>query len=758
MSRQAGGCGSLLFLVLFCAAIWALVETWPWWLLLFPLVSIVVLATNPQLRNKVWAAFRDEDVDPDTARIRGKVARRVGVLGAIAAFVCLVGAGLSDSQWWLIPIVLLIPAIRLYAMDCRSRKWPLLQRALCDNLLEFIVIAGIVLVVYTIALAKFGALPLNDMTLGKLQGLEEAVEAKHKYLEDHKPGFYMLLTCLFAMFALRMSAKTWPVLRNSATRTMKLIVGAVTWTERASCAAAIAASLTFLATQEDGPLRLPITLSLKNASEDYKSFRGDLRDRADIALRHALVSKAWVVRPPELKEKMISAEEFYRERNEFQSEQSKAEGDFGISPMKEAPFPLAVRVPNSDVTVEAGGVPEDSPSPSWTPADLHKAAGEAKDLRGAKWKELRGENNEEIEEIAKETLDEISPAEKLFAPVPVIELLKTHYPVFGEFVDAVSASISEAAFDRLRNAIVDRVSERRSAEPGMSLAAVVSQEADAGSGTVLMDWSRFNGNWRTRTQERLNGYRTEIARAEVGMENLATEKQQELTERAARSASANVELMTRVAEVTNSASLKEKAVKLKKVVADLLVLGKVWPALKKPSTKETDRLNEISAQIDLNDVAKSDLGDPDNSDEMLEPSKLPRFTTPTIPSLSPLNRPVESLRNSNSSKLNFVANSRASFSTPLGRISECRQYSEMKLIRVVADAAGSAQETRKLQEAMGHDYDVYHRAWQAQVEAERKRREAIVERQREVRMEEMRREQEYRESHPVESEHPMEIP
>jgi hypothetical protein len=56
MSRQAGGCGSLLFLVLFCAAIWALVETWPWWLLLFPLVSIIVLAADPQLRNKVCAA------------------------------------------------------------------------------------------------------------------------------------------------------------------------------------------------------------------------------------------------------------------------------------------------------------------------------------------------------------------------------------------------------------------------------------------------------------------------------------------------------------------------------------------------------------------------------------------------------------------------------------------------------------------------------------------------------------------------------
>ena len=82
----------------------------------------------------------------------------------------------------------------------------------------------------------------------------------------------------------------------------------------------------------------------------------------------------------------------------------------------------------------------------------------------------------------------------------------------------------------------------------------------------------------------------------------------------------------------------------------------------------------------------------------------------------------------------------------------------MRLIRIVADASGSAQETQKLQEAMGRDYDVYHRAWQAQVEAERKRREAIVERQREARMEEMRREQEYRESHPVEAEHPVEIP
>jgi hypothetical protein len=344
MSRQGGGCGSLLVLVLLCAVGWVLVATWPWWLLLFPLVAIVVLATNPQLRNKVLAAFRDEEVDLETARIRGRVARRVGALGAIAAFFCLVGAGLDDLQWLLIPILLLIPAIRLYAMDCKSRKWPLLQRALCDHLLEFFVIAGTVLVAYTIALGKFRALPLDDTTLGKLRSLEEVAEAKHKYLEDHKPGFYALLTCLFAMFALRMAAKTWPVVRNSAARTMKLIMGAVTWTERASCAAAIAASLTFLATQESGPLRLPITLSLKNAGEDYKSFRSDLRDRADIALRYALVNRALMERPPELKEEMTRAEEFYRERKELQSEQSKAEEAFGISPKKEEPFPLAAKL------------------------------------------------------------------------------------------------------------------------------------------------------------------------------------------------------------------------------------------------------------------------------------------------------------------------------------------------------------------------------------------------------------------------------
>jgi hypothetical protein len=59
---------------------------------------------------------------------------------------------------------------------------------------------------------------------------------------------------------------------------------------------------------------------------------------------------------------------------------------------------------------------------------------------------------------------------------------------------------------------------------------------------------------------------------------------------------------------------------------------------------------------------------------------------------------------------------------------------------------------------MGRHYDVYHKVWQAQVEAERKRREAIIVRQREERMEEIRREQEYRETHPVEAEHPVEVP
>jgi len=709
MSRHSGGGGGCALIVLVALG-WLLIVTWPWWLLLVPTIGIVVLIVNKTLRIRIVTAFKDEDVDAETARIRKRMMRSLVVLGAISVFFCLLEAGLDEMQWWLIPLLYLTLAIRLYAMGCKSHKWPLLQRAFCDNLLELALIISAVLIAYTLVLWRFHALPLDAMTLKKLTDLEKEIETTHKKLEDYKPDFYALIACVFAMLALRVAEKTWPTLRSTAATAMKMLVNGVKWAERACSAAAIAASLTFLATQQGGPLSAPISLSLKDATKDYEAFRSDLGNHVDIALRHALVNRAWIERPPALNAEMTRAAELFKERREFEAEQSKATESFEIKPQDAEPFPLTANVPNNDVTVEAVGVIDDPPSPSWTPGDLRRAASEAKGLAATEKMKPGDEKNENTEEMAKEALDEISPAEKLFAQSSMIELLKTHYPVFGEFVDAVSSSISEASFDAIRNSIVRRIIERRSAGPGISLSAVVSQEAGADIGGVPLVWSQFDESWTRTTQARLRGYGTEIARAKVGLEKLAAEKQLKKTEDAARWASATRELMTKVARETDSQSLLDKAMMLKKLIGELLALGRTWPALKQATAEENHDLSQIFAQIGASGLSDIQTG---------------------------------------------AGNS---WTTPLDGISYCGLYVQRKLIKIVAESAESAPESEKLRDAMGRDYDVYYMAWQHEVDVVRKRKEEQERRQAEAIREEHIREQEWRDSHPVEVEHPVEIP
>src|ERR1700735_2272485 len=186
-SSRSTGCGGLIALGLLALAIiivkfvvGVLIETWPWWLLLFPTVASVVLAKNRPLRKAVIASFIHEDVEPNISRARRKAAFTSALVAVVLTLFCLSEAGVDNLQWWLAPIVLFLVAIRLYALDCQSRKRPRFQRALSDNLFELLAIASVVLVAYTIALVWLSRLPLDDMTLAKLRMLEAKVGSIHK--------------------------------------------------------------------------------------------------------------------------------------------------------------------------------------------------------------------------------------------------------------------------------------------------------------------------------------------------------------------------------------------------------------------------------------------------------------------------------------------------------------------------------------------------------------------------------------------------
>jgi hypothetical protein len=240
-----------------------------------------------------------EKVEPDIANFRQTLMRALFLLGAISAFICCFDVGLEKLEWWLIPLPLLVLALRLRSLSIQGGRLPRLQRALCSNLLELLLIAFIVLVLYAVALWWFQSVPLNAVTLQTLREWDKHIEDTHKFIEAHTPKIGVFIVLLSIVIALRLVAAIHPALTGLTSGTTKLLAGSAKWTGRISTLVALAGSLTFLATQE-GPGRR-IALVLRDAKQDYEHFRSTLEEQTDLLLRRSLLERAWAERPPILR-------------------------------------------------------------------------------------------------------------------------------------------------------------------------------------------------------------------------------------------------------------------------------------------------------------------------------------------------------------------------------------------------------------------------------------------------------------------------
>jgi hypothetical protein len=348
---------------------------WPWWLLLPPLAVLLVIIFNLQFRRRILDSFGREKVEPETAAFRKRLMWILFVLAAIATVCCVIGAGSEEIAWWLIPLSLCAPAFRLCAMSITPGRWGRLRRVLCDNLLELFLIASAILAFYSITLWRLYFLPLDGFTLAKLMEWDRAIKETHEFLERHAPGFIGYVVFLSAALALRLLADVWPALQAANGHLSGLLAAGIKWGQRASSAVAIAASLTFLAIQQ-GPVQR-IGVQLREATSGYRHFQSVLADQVDLAMRRALLSKAWNERPPTLIAALSQAGQFHKERKEFEEERFKAEFAFGIKPPSVEPFPLSIDLPRRH-RITAGAA-DTMPDLSWTPAQLEQADKEADD-------------------------------------------------------------------------------------------------------------------------------------------------------------------------------------------------------------------------------------------------------------------------------------------------------------------------------------------------------------------------------------------
>lgn len=647
---------SLLIYVVFLGVIWLLIVTWPWWLLALPVIGLIVVLKRRTLRQQIITGFKREEVSPEAAKVRLVTMYVLFILGGTSALVCLLAAGTDGVQWWLVPLILTIPALHLCALSSKSSKWPRLQRALSENILELLVIAGVVLLAYTIALWRFHTRALDDQTLERLTEWDKKVQEVHEGFERYKPGLIASLVLLGSVVLFRFIADVWPVLKNASVRMTSSLMAGLKWSGRTATAVAVAASLTFLATGPDGPLRA-IGLTLKDAKASYEHFQTAIRSQVDLSMRESLVSKAWETRPANVRATLDQAAQFCEERQKFEEMRKEAKAFYGVESAEAEDFPLSTEIPEVETAVAE--TPSE-PSAAWTPKALRQAAEES----GARVTSNKGaggsENNEAVDEMAQKVLDELSPADKLFDSSPVTALLKEHYPVFGEFLDAISSSVTEAVFKTVRESVVQKVIEKRRTQPDASLAAIVSGQVAVDMVAVPVALASLDSSWSSVNDSRIASYGGELASAEARLEASASAAEQEKTSDAVRSAYESADLMGRIGQETHSIAMSERAEAARSRIDELQELGKRWPPLREASSELSAQLDEIKSR------ASTGSG--------------------SLPGI-------------------FVPDWRS----PLEAISSVQGYCDEKLEDTVSSATGSWALTATLKAAMGNRYDFYHR-------------------------------------------------
>jgi hypothetical protein len=477
------------------------------------------------------------------------------------------------------------------------------------------------------------------------------------------------------------------------------IVAGFKWTERAGTAAAVAASLTFLATQPGGPLQ-SIGLTLRDAKVTYDHFQTAVRNKIDRSIRQALVSQAWVNRPPNVRATLDHSAQFCDDRKKFDEMRKKAKETFDIEPSSKERFPLSAEIPNGETAV--GDIPEE-PALSWTPKDLQQAASESDALLAKNEEKTSDEKSEAIDEMAVKVLDELPPADKLFDHSALTALLKEHYPIFGEFLAAISSSVTEASFKAIRESAVRKVTNKRREQPGGSLAAIVSESVAVGMKQVSINLGPLDENWSRANDLKVAEYRAEVISASARLEAKASAKQWAQIEAARQAAAGPQEMMVRVGWETRSAALREGAETAGRLIAELSELGKQWPALSEPSNSQLAQLKQLEFRS---------------------------------------------------------SNAYLSWNSPLGAISSLQEYCDSQLVDAVSAASDSRIQTAGLRAVMGNGYDRYY-------EVLRVRREKALEfrmeiqREQQLRVEEYKREREMEQRRMEEyrpAEHPVEIP
>ena len=738
--------GSILVLAAI-GIIWFLVWSWPWWLLAIPVTVAVLMVIKQKLRGALARSFLEVTLDPPTARFRKQLVLLLAVLGAISALVCVFAAGTEDLPWWLVPVLLLTLTARLVGLSgVEGEPWSRFKRALAGNFFELGGMATLTLAAYSVVLMWFRTVPLDDMTLENLKEWDKYTHEIHEFLEIHSPGIASFAIFLVVLFVLRAAARVYPSWAGAAKETTALVANGIKWLERASTAAALAASLTFLSIAAGGPL-IRVSLKLRDAKQEYAHFEGAVSEIADRALSKEIVNNAWNSRPIPLRNAMRQAAEFQQKRSDFKDTQKEAETKFGLEQVWPADIPHEIAIGEAvvpDVSQPGNTAPPDEAAGDWTPRSIHDAAAEV-DAEGSS-RDAAFAPSDDRDEIAERAFERLLPMDHLFESSTLLTAIKAHYPVFGEFLDAIASSVSETTYNSLRNSVVRAVIAQRKRGNGGPLNAALDRQAAAAAAGLKVDLHRFDEAWSVRSNAQLAGY-SRVIDSLVGRLEVSAEVEQRASVRSAgEAAMAQVRKLEKAERAIGDegTGLKPSALllnaghtakpdgsklfqriaglrttngddfdPLRIAISELVSLGMEWPALGEPSQSLRNRLDAVAKRIPEDRAAETDALDGNSSPVAAEsPFSLGEGDSPELTAWQALKH-----------QLGIAAGP----ADPLEGIVQVGSYCEARLQRIVGSAT-SAVMAAQLRERLGEaTYEAELSAWRME-----QQQNAVAERIRQI--------------------------
>jgi len=514
-------------------------------------------------------------------------------LAVLAIFICLRNP--DRLGWWWIGLALPLLALRQVPAQESADFLGRLVTGLRKNLFELFAIAGIVLSLASIVLWRYESIPLSSTTIGQLRTLERRIEYVHQTVEARVPAIEALVALSTLILIMRVLCVFEPALERRVRAVGILISTVMRWAGRLSTAFALAAAITFLATESEGSVT-QVAMTLRDALREYNVLQADLTQAVDPLARENLLQRAWVERPDELVRDMPLADGFYELRNEYEREYENFLGtdahDEEIKRGVPTPFET-IEMPPAPIPTTYDSF-EDLQS-SWTLDKLSGAAREISQQISAGRRNSEPPRPNVSDNVVPDLIAELFVRVDFLKTDPGIESLKSHYPVIGEFLAAIGQAAVAAGYGGIRDRIARQVGSACIAQGCKDLSTQIISEARAQLAHIAFVWSSFDVTWHDDISVKLTRYKAALSSALDDLEPRARERRREAL------AGAKVALEQKVGDLENISNapdfvrLRDRALLARKTAISLAQLGTTWPGRNAPTLAQKERLKDLDS-------------------------------------------------------------------------------------------------------------------------------------------------------------------